>query len=145
MPIEEKITPLSNFLKQKPELTRRIEDHSFIKRLLDADPERKLFLEFTEDRSFYNFRNKVLKDVPGAIKENWDFKNAVSFYISYPDRRYVRFILFGNNDVMVLKIPRDYSLPNYRFEDLVTKTNESFLSVTNESYKIFNEKGEMLN
>ncbi|MCC8360059.1 hypothetical protein [Salinimicrobium sediminilitoris] len=145
MPIEEKITPLSNFLKQKPELTRRIEDHSFIKRLLDADAESKLYLKFTEDRSFYNFRNKVLKDVPGAIKENWDFKNAVSFYISYPDRRYVRFILFENNDVMVLKIPRDYSLPNYRFEDLVTKTNESFLSVTYESYKIFNEKGEMLN
>jgi hypothetical protein len=145
MPIEDTITPLSNFLKQRPELTRRIENHNYINRLLDADPESKLNLKFTEDRSFYNFQNRVLKDVPEAIKEKWDFKNAISFSISYPNRKYVRFILFENNDLMILKIPKDYSLPNYSFEELLTRTEKSFLSVSYESYKIFNEKGEMLN
>lgn len=145
MPIENSITPLSNFLKQKPELTKRIENHSFINQLLNTDPENKLYLKFTEDRSFYNFRNKVVRDIPEAAKENRDFKDAISFYISYPHRKYVRFILFANNDLMLLKIPKDYSIPNYSFEDLLSGTRKGFFSETYESYKIFNEEGEMLN
>lgn len=145
MPIEDSVTPFSNFLKQKSELTKRIENHRFVNELWNTNPENKLYLKFTEDRSFYNFQNKVLREIPEAAKENWDFENAISFYISYPNRIYVRFILFANNDLMLLKIPKDFSIPNYSFEDLLSGTKEGFLSVTYESYKIFNEEGEMLN
>lgn len=145
MPVEDTITPLSNFLEKRSTLTHRIENHKFIKELLEANPENKLYLKFTKDRSFANYNNKVLNDMPTSVKENLSFENAISFYISYPDRRYVRYILLENNQVIILKIPKDFSIPKYSFEDLLTKKTESFLSVTYESYKLFNEKGEMLN
>ncbi len=144
MPIEDSITPLSNFLKEEPVLTRRIKNHEFIRQLLNTDHENQLYIKFTEDRSFSNFENKVLRDIPESIKQDQNFENAISFYISYPDKKYVRFILFSSNDLMLLDIPKDFSIPGYSFKELVTNTKEGFLSVSYESYRIFNEEGKML-
>ncbi len=65
--------------------------------------------------------------------------------IKYLLRRNPNMVLLNNNNLLVMEIPKDYTLPGYSFEELVTKKEEFFLSTTYKSYKLFNEEGEMLN
>lgn len=144
MPIEDSITPLKNFLIKKDYLTSRINEHSFINKLLKTDSENLLYIKFTGDKSFSNFRNRVLEEMPEKLQD-LNYNNALSFYISYPNRKYVRYILLDNNNVIILGIPKDFNIPGYSFEELLTETEETFLSKSYNSYKIFDESGKMLN
>ena len=144
MPIEDSITPLKNFLNKKDDLTSRIEDNDFVTKLLNTNPENELYIKFTGDKSFSNFRNRVLKEMPENL-QNLNYDNAISFYISYPNRKYVRYILLENNNVIILGIPKGFEIPGYSFEDLLTETEENFLSKSYKSFKVFNEQGEMIN
>ncbi len=144
MPIEDSITPLRSFLSKKDDLTTRVINHYFINELLKTNSENQLYLKFTGNKSFSNFRNRVLKDFPEDL-QNLNYNNAISFYISYSNRKYVRYILLENKNVIMLGIPKDFTVPGYSFEELLTKKEENFLSNSYYSYKIFNENGEMLN
>ncbi len=144
MPIEDSITPLENFLLRKESLTNRIKEHDFINKLFSTNSENQLYLKFTGDRSFSNFRNRVLKEMPKKLQK-LNYNNAISFYISYPNRKYVRYILLENSNVIMLSIPKDFKIPGYDFEELLTETEENFFSKSYKSFKIFDENGEMLN
>lgn len=144
MPMEEDITPFQNFLDQKSELTARVKNHKFLQQLLQTNPQNKLHLKFTRDRSFANHREIITEDMPKDLVEDLDFEDAISLYISYPKRKYVRYVLLKNKNLVMLDIPKGYSIPGYTFEELVTKKEELFLHTSYQTYRVFNEEGEML-
>ncbi|SDS11140.1 hypothetical protein SAMN05216503_2010 [Polaribacter sp. KT25b] len=145
MAIGEEITPFQNFLYKKDELTSRVISHSFLQEILNENSENKLYVKFTNDKSFANYRNKVTEEIPEELTSALDFNNAISLYISFPNRKYVRFILLGNGNLLTLGIPKDFELPGYKFEELMTKEEKSFLSTSYKSFKLFDNKGKMLN
>lgn len=144
MPMEEKITPFQNFLDYKSELNTRVEDHKFLQQLLQTNPQNKLYLKFTGDRSFANHQERITKDMPVDLVNDLDFEDAISLYIRYPERKYVRYVLLKNKDLLMLDIPNGYSIPGYTFDELVTKKKESFLHTSYQTFRVFNEEGEML-
>jgi hypothetical protein len=145
MAIGEEITPLQNFIAKKNELKSRVEQHSFLQQIINENRENQVYIKFTTDKSFVNNRNRVTEDMPKGLVDELDFENAISLYVSFPKRKYVRFILLNNRNLLMLGIPKDFELPGYKFEDLMTKEEKSFLSTSYKSYKLFNEKGKMLN
>ena len=145
MAIGEVITPLQNFLDKKNELKSRVEKHSFLQQIINDNKENKVHIEFTINKSFVNHRNRVTEDMPKELISKLDFENAISLYVSFPERKYVRFILLNNGNLLMLGIPKGFKLPGYKFEELMTKEEKSFLSFSYKSYKLFDEKGKMLN
>ncbi|MDE3743260.1 hypothetical protein [Maribacter polysaccharolyticus] len=145
MAIGEEITPLQNFIDKKNELKSRVEEHSFLQQIINDNIENKVYIKFTTDRSFVNVRNRVTEDMPKELVDELNFENAISLYVSFPKRKYVRFVLLENNNLLVLGIPKDFELPGYKFEDLMTKEEKSFLSTSYKSFKLFDENGKMLN
>lgn len=95
--------------------------------MLSTNPENKLYLKFTGDRSFADFRGRVTKKMPQKLKDELDFEDAISLYIRYPERKSVRFILLKNDNLVMLDIPKGYSVPGYSFDELLTEKEESFL------------------
>jgi len=138
-------TPLKTFLNKKDELKSRVENHPFLQKILNKNRENKLYIKFTNDKSFANYRNEVTKEMPGKLSSKLDFNDAISLYISFPNRKYVRFILLNNGNLLTLGIPKGFELPGYKFEELMTKEDKSFLSTSYKSFKLFDEKGKMLN
>ena len=145
MAIGEEITPLQNFIDKKSELKSRVEEHSFLQKIINDNKENKVYIKFTTDKSFVNHRNRVTEDMPKALVDELDFENAISLYVSFTKRKYVRFVLLNNGNLLMLGIPKDFELPGYKFEDLMTKEEKSFLSTSYKSFKLFDEKGKMLN
>lgn len=145
MPNGEVIAPLNNFLVKKRELKSRVENHQFLQKILNTNKEKHIYIEFTDDKSFANYREKVTSEIPKELASKLDFNDAISLYIMNDKRNYVRYILLKNNNLMVLGIPKDFTLPGYNFEDLMTEKEESFFSISYKSFKLFNDKGEMLN
>ncbi|RPE00241.1 hypothetical protein EGM88_02965 [Aureibaculum marinum] len=145
MAIGEEITPLQNFIDKKNELKSRVEQHSFLQQIINDNRENKVYIKFTTDKSFVNNRNRVTEDMPKELVDELDFENAISLYVSFPKRKYVRFVLLNNRNLLMLGIPKDFELPGYKFEDLMTKEEKSFLSTSYKSFKLFDEKGKMLN
>jgi len=145
MPIGEEITPLKNFLDKKNELKSRVENHSFLQKIVNDKSESKLYISFTKDKSFANHRNKVIARLPKTLAAKLDFNNAISLYLSYPRLKQVRFILFANGELLVLRIPEGFEMLGFQFEDLNTDTEESIFKSSYESYKLFSVNGEMLN
>jgi len=145
MPVGEEVTPLKKFLDKKTELKSRVENHQFLQDILNENLENKLYVEFTNDKSFANYRNRVTEEMPEELTSTLDFNNAISLYISLPNRKYFRCILLNNDNLLVLGIPKGFELPGYNFQDLMTKKEEPFLSTSYKSFKLFNNKGEMLN
>ena len=145
MAIEEKITPLKKFIDKKDELKFRINNHYFLQKILNENDKNKLYINFTNDKSFTNHRNRVTEEMPEELTSTLDFKNAISLYISFPNRKYVRFILLNNENLLILGIPKGFELLDYKFPELMTTKEESFLSTTYNSFKLFDKKGRMLN
>ena len=145
MTIGEEITPLQNFIDKKSELKSRVEEHSFLQKIINDNKENKVYIKFTTDKSFVNHRNRVTEDMPKELVDELDFENAISLYVSFPKRKYVRFVLLNNGNLLMLGIPKDFELPGYKFEDLMTKEEKSFLSTSYKSFKLFDENGKMLN
>ncbi|NQY30401.1 MAG: hypothetical protein HRT69_13120 [Flavobacteriaceae bacterium] len=145
MAIGEEVTPLKKFLDKKDELKSRVSNHHFLQEILNENSVNKLYINYTNDKSFTNHRNKVTKEMPEGLTSTLDFNNAISLYISFPNRKYVRFLLLNNDNLLVLGIPKGFELLGYKFEKLMTKEEKSFLSTSYKSYKLFDEKGEMLN
>ena len=145
MAIGEEITPLQNFIDKKNELKSRVEEHSFLQQIINDNKENKVYIKFTTDKSFANHRNKVTEDIPKDLVSELDFENAISLYVSFPKRKYVRFVLLNNGNLLLLGIPKGFELPEYKFEELMTKEEKSFLSTSYKSFKLFDKKGKMLN
>lgn len=145
MPIGEMITPLNNFLVKKSELKSRVENHQFLQKILNISKENNLHIEFTADKSFANYQKKITSEIPKELASKLDFNDAISLYIMNDKRNYVRYVLLKNNNLLVLGIPKYFTLPGYSFEDLITEKKDSFLSTSYKSFKLFNNKGEMLN
>ena len=145
MAIGEEITPLQNFIDKKSELKSRVEEHSFLQKIINDNKENKVYIKFTNDKSFVNHRNRVTEDMPKELVDELDFENAISLYVSFPKRKYVRFVLLNNGNLLILGIPKDFELPGYKFEDLMSKEEKSFLSTSYKSFKLFDENGKMLN
>ena len=145
MAIGEKITPLQNFIDKKSELKSRVEEHSFLQKIINDNKENKVYIKFTTDKSFVNHRNRATEDMPKELVDELDFENAISLYVSFPKRKYVRFVLLNNGNLLMLGIPKDFELLGYKFEDLMTKEEKSFLSTSYKSFKLFDENGKMLN
>ncbi len=145
MAIGEEITPLKMFLYKKDELKSRVSSHSFLKEIINENSKNKLYVNFTNDKSFANFKNKVTKEMPEELASKLDFNNAISLSILFPNRKYVRFILLSNNNLLTLDIPQGFELPGYKFEELMTKKEKFFLETSYKSFKLFDEKGKMLN
>lgn len=145
MPIGEIITPLNNFLVKKNDLKSRVESHQFLQKILNTNKENQLYIEFTDDKSFANYRETVTSEIPKELASKLDFNDAISLYIMNAKRNYVRYVLLKNNNLLVLGIPKDFTLPGYSFEDLMTEKKDSFFSTSYKSFKLFNHKGKMLN
>jgi hypothetical protein len=145
MAIGEEITPLQNFIEKKNELKSRVEQHSFLQKIINDNKENKVYIKFTTDKSFVNHRNRVTEDMPKELINELDFENAISLYVSFPKRKYVRFILLENGNLLMLGIPKGFELLDYKFEELMTQEEKSFLSTSYKSFKLFDKKGEMLN
>ncbi|WP_405226706.1 hypothetical protein [Dokdonia sp. Asnod1-B02] len=145
MEIGEDITPLKNFIDKKEELTSRVQQHSFLQKIINDNRENKVYIKFITNKSFVNKKNRVTKDMPQELVNNIDFDNAISLYVSFPNRKHVRFVLLNNQNLLLLGIPNNFELPGYKFEDLMTITEKSFLSTSYKSFKLFNEKGILLN
>ncbi len=145
MAIGEEITPLQNFIDKKNELKSRVEEHSFLQKIINDDKENKVYIKFTTDKSFVNNRNRVTEDMPKELVDELDFENAISLYVSFPKRKYLRFILLGNGNLLMLGIPKGFELLGYKFEELMTQEEKSFLSTSYKSFKLFDENGKMLN
>ena len=145
MAIGEKITPLQNFIDKKNELNTRVNKHTFLQKIINDNKENKVYIKFTTDRSFVNHRNRVTENMPKDLISELDFENAISLYVSFPKRKYVRFVLLNNGNLLLLGIPKGFELPGYKFEELMTKEESSFLSTSYKSFKLFDEKGKMLN
>lgn len=145
MAIGEEITPLQNFIDKKNELKTRVNNHTFLKKIINDNKENRVYIKFTTDRSFVNNRNRVTEDMPEDLISKLDFENAISLYVSFPKRKYVRFVLLNNGNLLLLGIPKGFELLNYKFEELMTKEEKSFLSTSYKSFKLFDSKGEMLN
>ncbi|MBQ4915496.1 hypothetical protein J8L85_13660 [Maribacter sp. MMG018] len=145
MAIGEEITPLQNFIDKKSELKSRVEEHSFLQKIINDNKENRVYIKFTTDKSFVNHRNRVTEDMPMELVDELDFENAISLYVSFPKRKYVRFVLLNNGNLLMLGIPKGFELPGYKFEDLMTKEEKSFLSTSYKSFKLFDENGKILN
>jgi hypothetical protein len=145
MSMEEGITPLSNFLDQMPVLKMRVSEHEFLRKLMDQDPENRLYVNFVTDRSLVDRNGRITSEIPNEIKASKDFTDVISLHILHPNRRFVQYLLFQDQTVLMMKIPKDFSIPGYGFEDLVTQQFEGFLISEYFSYKLFDEKGNMLN
>lgn len=145
MAIGKEITPLQNFIDKKNELKSRVEQHSFLQQIINDNRENQVYIKFTTDKSFVNNRNRVTEDMPKELIDELDFENAISLYVSFPKRKYVRFVLLNNRNLLMLGIPKDFELPGYKFEDLMTKEEKSFLSTSYKSFKLFDENGKILN
>lgn len=145
MAIGEEITPLQNFIDKKNELKSRVEEHTFLQQIINHDKDNKVYIKFTTDKSFVNHRKSVTEDMPKELLDELDFENAISLYVSFPKRKYVRFVLLDNNNLLMLGIPKGFELPGYKFEELMTKEEKSFLSTSYKSFKLFDENGKMLN
>lgn len=145
MSMEEGITPLSNFLDQMPLLKERVTEHEFLRKLIDQHPENRLYVNFVTDRSFVDLNGRITADIPEEIRKNRDFSEVISLHILHPNRKFVNYLLFKDNTVLLMQIPENYSIPGYSFEDLLTRKSEGFLISNYYSYKLFDEKGNMLN
>lgn len=145
MAIGEEITPLKMFIDKKDELTSRVNNHYFLQEIINENSENKLYVNFTTDKSFANHRNRVTEEMPEELKSKLDFNNAISLYISFPNRKYVRFILLNNNNLLALSIPAGFELPGYKFEELMTKEEKFLFETKYKSFKLFDERGKMLN
>jgi len=145
MAIGEEITPLQNFINKKNELKSRVEKHTFLQLIINDNKENKVYIKFTTDRSFVNHRNRVTEDMPNELTSKLDFENAISLYVRFPKRKYIRFVLLNNGNLLMLGIPKGFELPGYKFEELMTKEEKSFLSTSFKSFKLFDDKGKMLN
>ena len=145
MAIGEEITPLQNFIDKKNELKSRVEQHSFLQQIINDNKENKVYIKFTTDKSFVNSRNRVTEDMPKKLADELDFENAISLYVSFTKRKYVRFVLLNNGNLLMLGIPKGFELLDYKFEELMTEEEKSFLSTSYKSFKLFDEKGNMLN
>ena len=148
MAIGEEVTPLKNFLDKKIELRSRVQNHAFLQKILDKSSERKLYIMFTNDKSFANHRNRIKEAMPVELNSKLDFNNAISLYISFSGRKDVHFILLSNGNLLLLDIPAAFELPGFKFDDLITKEvineNKSFGTEYFKSFKLFNKNGEML-
>jgi len=145
MAIGEKITPLQSFIDKKNELKTCVNKHTFLQKVINDNKENKVYIKFTTDRSFVNHRNRVTEDMPKDLISELDFENAISLYVSFPKRKYVRFVLLNNGNILLLGIPKGFELSGYKFEELMTKEEKSFLSTSYKSFKLFDEKGKILN
>ncbi|MEC7783423.1 MAG: hypothetical protein VYB38_08440 [Bacteroidota bacterium] len=145
MAIGEEITPLQNFIDKKGELKSRVEEHSFLQKIINDNQENKVCIKFTTDKSFVNHRNRVTEDMPKELVDELDLENAISLYVSFPKRKYVRFVLLNSGNLLILGIPKGFELLSYKFEDLMTKEEKSFLSTSYKSYKLFDDTGKILN
>ena len=147
MAIGEEITPLQNFLVKKDELKSRVLNHFYIQQILNQNSENKLNINFTNNKSFANFKNKELEEMPKELSLTLDFNDAISFYILFQNRYSVSFLLLNNGNLLITDtdIPMGFELPGYKFEQLMTKAVNSFLSIEYQSFKMFDEKGKMLN
>ncbi|MFD0837456.1 hypothetical protein ACFQ0I_16880 [Mariniflexile aquimaris] len=145
MAIGEAITPLQNFINKKDELKSRIISHPFLQEILNENCDNKLYVKFTNDKSFANYKNKVTAEMPTELTSSIDFNNAISLYITFPNRKHVRFVLLANSNLLTLEIPKDFDLPGYKFDELMTKEEKSFFSTSYKSFKLFNNNGKMLN
>ncbi|SEA74471.1 hypothetical protein [Psychroflexus halocasei] len=132
-------------MTKKSEFKSRVEEHSFLQKIINDNKQNKVYIKFTTDKSFVNHRNRVTKDMPKELVDNLDFGNAISLYVSFPKRKYVRFVLLNNGNLLMLGIPKGFELLDYKFEELMTKEKKSFLSTSYKSFKLFDEKGKMLN
>lgn len=145
MAIGEEITPLQNFIDKKNELKSRVEKHPFLQKIVHENKENKIYINFTTNKSYVNHGNIVTEDMPKELLDKLDFENAISLYVSFPKRKYVRFVLLNNGNLLMLGIPKGFDLLGYKFEDLMTKEEKIFLSTSYKSYKLFDENGKMLN
>ncbi len=143
MPIGEKITPLQNFIDKKGEIDSSIIKHPFLQKIINLYAENEIYIQFTKDKSFTDYKSRVTQNMPNELK--LDFEEAISLCISFPKRNNAYFILLKNGNLLLMDMPENFELPGYKFKELLTEEEESFLSTTYSSYKLFDKKGKMLN
>ena len=118
----------------------RVDEHSFLQKIINDNVENKVYIKFTTDKSFVNNRNRVTEDMPKELVDELDFGSAISLYVSFPKRKYVRFILLENGNLLMLGIPKGFELLDYKFEELMTQEEKSFLSTSYKSFKLFDKR-----
>ena len=126
-------------------LKERVTEHEFLRKLLDQHPDNRLYVNFVTDRSFVDLEGRTTSQIPEEIRKSRDFSNVISLHILHPNREFVQYLLFPDQTVLMMKIPKDFSIPGYSFEQLLTKQSEGFLISSYYSFKLFDEKGKMLN
>lgn len=144
MLIDKEITPFKNFLDKKAAIDKRIANNKLIQNLLKEDTNSKLHVIFINNKSLTHKKiNRILEETPNDFVKKLDFIDGIYFYIEYPKRRTASFILLNNNDVLILEIPKDYTISNYKFKELISKEKEIF-SFNYKSYKLINNNGKII-
>lgn len=102
MPIGEKLTPLNNFTIKMDSLKFAVNQNPFLQKQLNKHKQNKLHIEFTNDKSFANYKNNTTDVVPAELLAKLDFQDAISTYIDFFDATYIRYILLKNNNVLAI-------------------------------------------
>ena len=124
MPIGETITPLSNFTIKKDSLKYYIERSKFLQNKLKENSKNELHIEFTDDKSFANYRNNTTDGIPNDLLKKLNFTNAISTYLIDSDYNYTRYFLLKNTDVLAISESKDFRVKN--------------------KYKLYNENGQLI-
>lgn len=144
MLINKKITPFKNFLDKKTTIDKRIANNKLIQNLLKKDVNSKLHVIFINNKSLTDKKIKrILEETPNDFVKELNFTEGIYFYIKYPKRRTASFVLLNNNDILMLEIPKGYTIPNYTFEELTSEIKKKF-SFNYKSYKLINNDGEII-
>jgi|GEM_PF-4164565 len=109
MPIGEKLTPLNNFMIKMDSLKIAVNQSPFLQKQLNKNSKNRLHIEFTDDKSFTNHNNNTTQSVPTELLAKLDFENAISTYIDFSDRTYVRYFLLKNNTVLAITPSKNIS------------------------------------
>jgi len=107
MPIGEQLTPLNNFITKMDSLKLAANRNPFIQKQLKKHLKNELHIEFTNDKSFANYKNNTTDAVPIELLPKLDFQNAISTYIDFPDHTYIRYILLRNHNVLAITPSKD--------------------------------------
>ena len=117
-------------------------------RELLEDKDRLISINFANGKSFELPKEKSCEaEIPVEIVELYrnEIENAVEFSTFKKGEGRARYIVFENGDLMLLRIPKDFSFGGINFSDLLTYEQGSFFSKSYYSYKIFDGKGNLKN
>ena len=144
MKYDSKPGSIQPLIEQKDSLLERVHKVSFLMNLLKEDPNKKLSIHFTVNKSFSNKAQKdFLRDLTESGKENLNYQldDAILLSLSNEYNNNSYWLLFSNGDIMLWEFGGRSPLEQYTKEQLTIPSSDLFYNDT--SFKIFDENGNL--